>query len=84
MLTNLDGPSPADLAAIEAEWPQIQQDIDALADPDMVDALVDQIYALERLAPDEMGRRRQRRRTARITRATVELAARSADRRAVA
>jgi hypothetical protein len=43
-----EGPSPAELAAIEAEWPQIQADIDALADPDAVDSLVDEIYAVER------------------------------------
>ena len=84
MLTDLDGPSPADLAAIEAEWPQIQADIDALADPDMVDVLVDQIYAVERLASSEIDRRRQRRLTARITRAAAELAARPTVRRAVA
>ena len=84
MLTDLDGPSPAELTSIEAEWPQIQADIDVLANPDMVDILVDQIYAVERLASSEMDRRRQRRLTARITRAAAELAARPADRRAVA
>lgn len=70
-----DGPTAADLAAIEAEWPAIQADIDALADPDMVDALVDEIYALERSALAELDRRRQRRATARITR-QVETATR--------
>jgi len=84
MPINLDGPSPDDLAAIEAEWPPIQADIEALADPDLVDALVDEIYAVERLAPDEMDRRRQRRLTARITRVAAELAAQPADRREVA
>lgn len=84
MPTNLDGPSPDDLAAIEAEWPQIQADIEALADPNLVDALVDEIYAVERLAPYEMDRRRQRRLTARITRVAADLAARPGARREVA
>lgn len=86
MLTDFDtaGPTPADLAAITAEWPQIQADIDALANPDYIDALVDAIDAVERLAPAEMDHRRQRRRTARITRVAAELAARPAALRAVA
>ncbi|GAA0432649.1 hypothetical protein Aca07nite_19870 [Actinoplanes capillaceus] len=45
--TDVGDPSPADLAAIEAEWPEIQADIDALADPDAVDALVAHIEAIE-------------------------------------
>ncbi|MDT4994995.1 MAG: hypothetical protein QOH97_4887 [Actinoplanes sp.] len=53
-----EGPSPADLAAIDAEWPQIQADIDALADPNAVDALVDEITAIERPAPVTIGRHR--------------------------
>lgn len=86
MLIDFDtaGPTPAELAAITAEWPQIQADMDALADPDYIDALVDAIDAVERLAPSEMDRRRQRRRTARITRVAVELVARPAVLRAVA
>ncbi|WP_030438161.1 DUF6284 family protein [Actinoplanes subtropicus] len=76
-------PSAAELAAIEAEWPAIQADIDALADPDLIDALVDEIYALERLAMTELNRRRQRRTTSRITR-QVEAATRPAIRKAVA
>ena len=67
-----DEPSAAELAAIEAEWPQIQADIDALADPDTVDALVDEIFALERLYETEFDRRRQRRRKSRITREVQE------------
>ncbi|WP_030439851.1 DUF6284 family protein [Actinoplanes subtropicus] len=65
------GPTRAELAAIEAEWPAIQADIDALADPDYVDALVDAIDAVERVGRSETDRRRQRRQTARITRAAV-------------
>ena len=80
---DLDGPSPADLAAIDREWPQIQADIDALADPDVVDALVDQIYALEHGSRGPAWRRR-RRAEARITRAAAEITARPATRRAVA
>jgi len=86
MLITLDtaGPTLAELAAIDAEWPAIQADIDALADPDYIDALVDAIDAVERLAPSEMDRRRQRRRMARITRAAVEQAAHPIARKVVA
>lgn len=78
-----DEPSAAELAAIEAEWPAIQADINSLADPDLIDALVDEIYALERSALAELDRRHQRRLTSRITR-QVETATRPTTRKAVA
>ncbi|AGZ39607.1 DUF6284 family protein [Actinoplanes friuliensis] len=72
---DLDGPTSADLAAIAVEWPQIQADIDMLADPDAVDALVDQIYALERGYTPRAWRSR-RRAEARITRTALRAASR--------
>ena len=81
---DLDSPSPAELTAIEAEWPQIQADIDALADPDAIDALVDALAAVERSGPNATDHRRQRRLTSRITRAAVELTAAPSTRKAAA
>ena len=77
-------PTAADLVAIEVEWPGIQADIDALADPEAVDRLVDQIYELEGFARTELGRRRQRRRKARMTISMAALTAGSVARREVA
>lgn len=79
-LDRIPEPTAADLAEIEAEWPQIQADIDALADPDYVDLLVDLIFEVEReqLAAADLGRRRQRRRTARLTREMTQPTARKA------
>jgi len=82
--TDAEGPSLSDLAAIDAEWPTIQVDIDALADPDVIDALVDAIAAVERSGPNVTDRRRQRRLTSRITRAAVELTAAPGSRKAAA
>lgn len=76
-------PTTADLLAIEAEWPMIQADIDALADPEVIDALLVEIEAIER-GSDELTRRRQRRAEARATRAVVEQTARPVALKAVA
>lgn len=78
-----DGPSIADLAAIEAEWPMIQADVVALADPEVVEALLVRIDAIER-GSDELTRRRQRRAEARATRTVVEQAGRPVALKAVA
>ena len=82
MLHNLDlhadEPTSDDLATIEVEWPQTLADIDMLADPDAVDALVDSIYALEHGDTAWTWRYRRRAR-ARITRAAVMPASRKAD-----
>jgi hypothetical protein len=82
--TDAEGPSLGDLAAIEAEWPQIQADIDALADPGVIDALVDAIDAVERSGPNATDHRRQRRLTSRITRSAVGLTAAPSSRKAAA
>jgi hypothetical protein len=76
-------PSPAELAAIEAEWPQIRADIEALADPDVIDALVEEIYTLERAALIVLDRRRERRIKTRLT-GRVEAAVRPTTRKRVA
>jgi hypothetical protein len=68
------GPSAADLAAIEAEWPQIQADLDLLADPDVIDALVDGLDVAELAAMTGLDRRRLRRATAHTLRVVTELA----------
>ena len=56
-----DGPSPSDLAAIEAEWPRIEADLAEL------DAEIERLYAADR-RPDELDWRRKRRSEARLTR----------------
>jgi hypothetical protein len=78
MPTDLDGPSPDDLAAIEAEEPLIAAELDLL------DAEIHNLYAADRGGPFPMDWRRLRRAEARVTRVAAELAARPADRRAVA
>jgi hypothetical protein len=55
------GPSPADLAAIEAEWPQIEADLAEL------DAEIRALYAADR-GVSELDWRRTRRTEARLTR----------------
>ena len=55
------GPSPSDLAVIEAEWPQIEADLAEL------DAEIEALYAADR-RPDELDWRRKRRSEARLTR----------------
>jgi hypothetical protein len=66
-----DGPSLVDLVAIVAEWPQIEADIEALADPDEVDRLVAEIEAIETGMPAP--RRRRRRVERRLIKDTLTL-----------
>ena len=70
----LTEPSPADLLAIEAEWPAIQADLDMLANPDVIDALVDRLDVAELAAMTDLDRRRLRRATAHTLRVVTELA----------
>ncbi|MEU8657872.1 DUF6284 family protein [Actinoplanes philippinensis] len=67
-------PTPADLAAIDAEWSQIQADLDLLANPDVIDALVDSLSVAELAAMTALDRRRLRRATAHTLRVVAELA----------
>jgi hypothetical protein len=78
MPTDLAGPSPDDLAAIEAEMPLI------VAELDLLDAEIRNLYAADRGGPFPMDWRRLRRAEARVTRVAAELAARPAEHRAVA
>ncbi|BCJ53076.1 hypothetical protein Asp14428_45510 [Actinoplanes sp. NBRC 14428] len=55
------GPSPSDLAAIEAEWPRIEDDLAAL------DAEINDLYRADR-GLSELDRRRKRRTEAALTR----------------
>ncbi|MFG1605877.1 DUF6284 family protein [Actinoplanes sp. NPDC049265] len=73
-----DGPTAADLAAIEAEWPLIAAELDLL------DAEINLIYADDHGGPTVLDWRRMRRAEARVTRVAAELAALPAIRRAVA
>lgn len=73
-----DGPTVADLAAIEAEWPLIAAELDVL------DAEITLIYATDHGGPTALDWRRLRRAEARVTRVAAELAARPAVRKAVA
>lgn len=57
-----DGPSPSDLAAIEAEWPQIEADLAEL------DAEIRALYAADHGGPSELDWRRTRRTEAALTR----------------
>jgi len=75
---NIDEPTTADLAAIEAEWPLIAAEIDVL------DAEITLIYSADHGGPSPMDWRRLRRAEARVTRVAAELAVRPAVRRAVA
>jgi hypothetical protein len=73
-----DGPSTADLEAIEAEWPLIAADLDVL------DAEIAIIYAADHGGPTVLDWRRLRRAEARVTRIAAELTAGPATRKAVA
>ncbi|MET8152584.1 DUF6284 family protein [Actinoplanes sp. NPDC049668] len=73
-----DGPSAADLDAIEVEWPLIEADMDVL------DAELALIYAADHGGPSPLDWRRLRRAEARVTRVAAELAARPAAFKAVA
>lgn len=55
-------PSPSDLAAIEAEWPQIEAGLTAL------DAEIRALYLADRGGPSELDWRRTRRCEAALTR----------------
>jgi hypothetical protein len=57
-----DGPSPSDLAAIEAEWPEIEAGLIEL------DAQIRGLYAADRGGPSELDWRRTRRSEAALTR----------------
>ena len=74
----IDGPSDAELDAIEAEWPLIAADLDVL------DAEITIINAADHGGPTPLDWRRLRRAEARVTRVAAELAARPAARKAVA
>ncbi|MFF5293657.1 DUF6284 family protein [Paractinoplanes globisporus] len=60
-----DGPSSSDLAAIEAEWPQIEADLDAL------NAEIRALYLTDHGGPSELDWRRTRRSEAALTRTAV-------------
>ncbi|UQU65098.1 DUF6284 family protein [Couchioplanes caeruleus] len=74
----IDEPSPAELDAIEAEWPLIAAELDVL------DAEIAIINAADRGGPAPLDWRRLRRAEARVTRVAAELAGRPAVRKAVA
>ncbi len=73
-----DGPTSADLAAIEAEWPLIEAELSVL------DAEITLINAADHGGPSPLDWRRLRRAEARVIRVAAELAARPATRKAVA
>lgn len=74
----LGEPTPADLSAIDAEWPLIEAELSLL------DAEIANIYAAEQGGPSPLDWRRLRRAEARVTRVAAELAARPATLREVA
>jgi hypothetical protein len=63
------GPSPSDLAAIEAEWPQIEADLAEL------DAEIRALYASDNGGPTELDWRRKRRTESQVTRTAARTAA---------
>ncbi|MFC7529124.1 DUF6284 family protein [Actinoplanes sp. GCM10030250] len=65
---NLDGPSPAELAVIDAEWPLIAAELDVL------DAEITIINAAHRGGPTVLDWRRLRRAEAHVTRVAADLA----------
>ncbi|MFY1617854.1 DUF6284 family protein [Micromonospora sp. WMMD736] len=69
-------PTAADLAAIDAEWPLIEAELDVL------DAEITLIYADDHGGPTSLDWRRLRRAEARVTRAAADSAARTDPRRA--
>ena len=73
-----DGPSAADLDAIEVEWPLIAAELDLL------DAQIGTMYAADHGGPSPLDWRRLRRAEARVTRVAAELAARPVVLKAVA
>jgi len=77
-LARTDEPTPADLSAIEGEWPLIEAELTVL------DAEIANIYAADQGGPSPLDWRRLRRAEARVVRVAAELAARPAARREVA
>jgi hypothetical protein len=75
---NLDGPTSAELDAIEDEWPLIAAELDVLY------AEITLINAGDHGGPSPLDWRRLRRAEARVTRVAAEPAARPAVRKAVA
>ena len=65
----LNEPTDADLAAIDAEWPLIEAELALL------DAEIALIHAADHGGPSPLDWRRLRRAEARVTRVAVELAA---------
>ncbi|WP_326549930.1 DUF6284 family protein [Micromonospora sp. NBC_01813] len=63
-------PSASDLAAIEAEWPLIAADLDAL------DAEIALIVAADSGGPTELDWRRHRRAATRVTRVAADITTR--------
>lgn len=61
------GPSPDDLAAIEAEWPQIEAGLAEL------DAEIRALQVADQGGPSELDRRRARRREAQLTRTAARV-----------
>ena len=66
--SDMPEPTPADLAAIEDEWPRIAAEID------VVDAQIALINAADRGGPTPMDWRRLRRAEAHVTKVAAELA----------
>ena len=75
---NINEPTPAELSAIDAEWPLIEAELSVL------DAEIALINAADHGGPSPLDWRRLRRAEARVTRAAAELAAPTATRKAVA
>lgn len=67
---DIDGPTAADLDAIEAEMPLIEAELDLL------DAEIAHIYAADHGGPTALDWRRLRRAEAHVTRVAAELAVR--------
>jgi len=61
------GPSPSDLAAIEAEWPQIAADLAKL------EAEIRDLDAADHGVASELDRRRKRRTEAQLTRTATRI-----------
>lgn len=74
----INEPSPAELDAIEAEWPLIAAELDVL------DAEIAIINAADHGGPAVLDWRRLRRAEGRVTRVAAELAARPAARKGAA
>ena len=72
------GPTVADLAAIDAEWPLIAAELDVL------DAEITMLYAEDHGGPTALDWRRLRRAEARVTRAAADLTAGTTDPRRAA